>query len=172
MQVESRLRFSISASADNVRNMVSNVLSSRHLANRAYKDCQGPYAFGNSPLRAIQSITLSMFQLSFGSRSHIPALSGGSSSFMCSHCSFVNSYLFMSLFLHGHFICAIFSYQTRPGHMGLLPNSACFTNQQKIDKVHFCCFLLYLPHAYFLSTGICTMGDSGRSTGLCCWQCR
>ena len=69
MQVESKLRFSISASADNAWNMASSVPSSRHLANRAYTDCQGPYASGNSrhcaPLRAIQSIPLSIFRSSF-----------------------------------------------------------------------------------------------------------
>ena len=100
MQVESRLRFSISASAVNARNMVSNVPSSRHLANRAYTDCQGPYASGYSrhcaPLRAIQSIPLSILRSSF--RGRPPVLSGGSSAFTCSHCSFVNSYRFMPLF--------------------------------------------------------------------------
>ena len=118
MQVESKLRFSISASADNARNMASNVPSSRHLANRAYTDCQGPYASGNSrhcaPLRTIQSIPLSMFRSSFRGRPRFPVLSGGSSSFMRSHCSFVNSYRFIFLFSHLPTICAIFIFQTRP----------------------------------------------------------
>ena len=102
MQVESKLRFSISASADNAWNMASSVPSSRHLANRAYTDCQGPYASGNSrhcaPLRAIQSIPLSIFRSSFRGRPRFPVLSGGSTAFTRSHCSFVNSYRFMPLF--------------------------------------------------------------------------
>lgn len=60
----SRLRFSLSASADSTRNMASRVPSSRHLANRAYTDCQGPYGSDNSrhcaPLRVIQSIPLNI----------------------------------------------------------------------------------------------------------------
>lgn len=102
MQVESKLRFSISASADNAWNMASSVPSSRHLANRAYTDCQGPYASGNSrhcaPLRAIQSIPLSIFRSSFRGRPRFPVLSGGSTAFTRSHCPFVNSYRFMPLF--------------------------------------------------------------------------
>ena len=65
-------------------------------------DCQGPYASGNSrhcaPLRAIQSIPLSIFRSSFRGRPRFPVLSGGSTAFTRSHCSFVNSYRFMPLF--------------------------------------------------------------------------
>ena len=123
MQVESKLRFSISASADNTRNTPSNVPSSRHLANRAYTDCQGPYASGNSrhcaPLWAIQSIPLSIFRSSFRGRPHCPVLSGGSTAFTRSHCSVVNSYRFMFLFSHSHLLCAIFIFQTRSNISGL-----------------------------------------------------
>ena len=116
MQVESKLRFSISASADNARNIASNVPSSRHLANRAYTDCQGPYASGSSrhcaPLWAIQSIPLSIFRSSFRGRPRCPVLSGGSTAFTRSHCSFVNSYRFMYLFSLLHSSCAIFIFQT------------------------------------------------------------
>ncbi len=98
--------------------MASNVPSSRHLANRAYTDCQGPYASGISrhcaPLRTIQSIPLSMFRSSFRGRPRFPALSGGNSSCIRSHCPFVNSYRFISLFLHEHLFCAIFIFQTPP----------------------------------------------------------
>ena len=118
MQVESRLRFSISASAVNARNMVSNVPSSRHLANRAYTDCQGPYASGNSrhcaPLRTIQSIPLSIFRSSFRGRPRFPVLPAGSNFFTRSHCAFVNSYRFMALFSHFYLVCAIFIFQTSP----------------------------------------------------------
>ena len=62
--------------------MASNVPSSRHLENRAYTDCQGPYTSGSSlhcaPLRAIQSIPLSIFRPSFRGRPRFPVLSGGS----------------------------------------------------------------------------------------------
>ena len=112
------LRFSISASADNAQNMASNVPSSRHLANRAYTDCQGPYVSGSSrhcaPLRAIQSIPFSILRSSFRGRLRFPALSGGNSSFMRSHCPFLNSYRFISLLLHERSFCAIFIFQTRP----------------------------------------------------------
>ena len=118
MQVESKLRFSISASADNARNVTSNVPSSRHLANRAYTDCQGPYTSGSSrhcaPLRAIQSIPLSMLRSSFRGRPRFPVLFAGSTAFTRSHCSFVNSYRFLSLFSHSPSICAIFIFQTTP----------------------------------------------------------
>ena len=112
------LRFSISASADNARNTASNVPSSRHLANRAYTDCHGPYTSGSSrhcaPLWAIQSIPLSIFRSSFRGRPRCPVLSGGSIAFTRSHCSFVNSYRFMYLFSHLHTTCAIFIFQTTP----------------------------------------------------------
>ena len=118
MQVESKLRFSISASADNARNTASNVPPSRHLANRAYTDCHGPYTSGSSrhcaPLWAIQSIPLSIFLSSFRGRPRCPVPSGGSIAFTRSHCSFVNSYRFMSLFSHTYPLCAIFIFQTRP----------------------------------------------------------
>ena len=118
MQVESKLRFSISASTDNVRNTASNVPSSRHLSNRAYTDCQGPYASGSSrhcaPLWAIQSIPLSIFRSSFRGRPRCPVLSGGSTAFTHSHCSFVISYRFMPLFSHLLTTCAIFIFQSSP----------------------------------------------------------
>ena len=98
--------------------MASNVPSSRHLANRAYTDCQGPYVSDSSrhcaPLRAIQSIPFSILRSSFRGRPRFPALSGGNSSFMRSHCSFLNSYRFISLFLHERSFCAIFIFQTSP----------------------------------------------------------
>ena len=118
MQVESKLRFSISASADNARNMASNAPSSHYLANRAYTDCQGPYASGNSrhcaPLRTIQSIPLSMFRSSFRGQPRFPIFFAGSSFFTRSHCSLANSYRFMALFSHLSTIYAIFIFQTRP----------------------------------------------------------
>ena len=74
--------------------MASHVPSSRHLANRAYADCRGPYDSRSSrhcaPLRAIQSIPLSIIRSSFRGRPRFPVLSGGSIAFMRSHCSFVN----------------------------------------------------------------------------------
>ena len=98
--------------------MASNVPSSRHLANRAYTDCQGPYASGISrhcaPLRTIQSIPFSILRSSFRGRPRFPVLSGGSSSFTRSHCFFVNSYRFIFLFTLLSTICAIFIFQTRP----------------------------------------------------------
>ena len=101
--------------------MASNVPSSRHFANRAYTDCQGPYASGSSrhcaPLWAIQSIPLSIFLSSFRGRPRFPVLSGGNRAFMRSHCSFVNSYRFMSLFLHIPTICATFIFQTSPSNL-------------------------------------------------------
>ena len=116
MQIESKLRFSISVSADNARNTASNVPSSRHLANRAYTDCQGPYASGSSrhwaPLRAIQSIPLSIFLSSFRGRPRCPVLSAGSIAFTLSHCFFVNSYRFIYLFSHLQTTCTIFIFQT------------------------------------------------------------
>ena len=78
----------------------------------------GPYASGSSrhcaPLWTIQSIPFSILRSSFRGRPRFPVLSGGSSSFTRSHCSFVNSYRFISLFSHLPTICAIFIFQTRP----------------------------------------------------------
>ena len=112
MQVESMLRFSISASADNAPNTASDVPSSRRLANWAYTDCHGPYTSGSflhcAPLRAIQRTPLSIFLSSFRGRPRCPVLSGGSIAFTRSHCSFVNSYRFMYLFSHLRTTCAIF----------------------------------------------------------------
>ena len=106
--------------------MASSVPSSRHLANRAYTDCQGPYASGISrhcaPLRATQSIPLSMFRSSFRGRPRFPDLSAGSSFFTRSHCSFVNSYRFMALFSHFYLICAIFIFQTSPSQCFVRPH--------------------------------------------------
>ena len=67
-----------------------------------------------TPLRTSQSIPLSMFRSSFRGRPRFPALSAGSSFFTRSHCSFVNSYRFMTLFSHLYLICAILIFQTSP----------------------------------------------------------
>ena len=90
-------------------------------ANRAYTDCLGPYSSGSyrhcAPLRVIQSIPFSIPRSSFRGRPRFPALSGGNSSFMRSHCPFVISYRFMSLFLHERSFCTIFIFQTRPNRV-------------------------------------------------------
>ena len=67
-----------------------------------------------APLRAIQSIPLSISRLSFRGRPRFPVLSGRSIIFIHSHCSFVNSYRFILLFSHIPLFCTISIFQTRP----------------------------------------------------------
>ena len=86
-------------------------------ARPLYTDCQGPYTSGSSrhcaPLRAIQSIPLSICLSSFRGRPRCPVLSGGSIAFTRSYCSFVNSYRFMYLFSHyTHLVQYLFFKQT------------------------------------------------------------
>ena len=123
MQAESELRFSISASADNARNMVSNVPSSRHLANRAYTDCQGPYASGNSrhcapddPEHPIEHSPIIL------SRPASLPLSFRRQQLFCAIPLFFSQFTsFISLFLHLPTICAIFIFQTGPILQAFMP---------------------------------------------------
>jgi hypothetical protein len=118
-----------------------------------------------------------MFRSSFRGRPRFPALSGGNSSFMRSHCPFVNSYRFISLFLHEYSFCAIFIFQTRPNLYGVIPLRKAWeiVSDQNTDLVSKEEFFTFAEIARHECEDYCIMKDDelyldGKPTGRLDWK--